>query len=310
MTTATGLAARSWTALGVTVAVVVTTPDALEPAVARLSADLAALDAACSRFRPDSQVQALAAAGGRPLPVGRLLREAVEVALEAARATDGDVDPTLGATLVELGYDRDFAALPADAPARVAVRRLGGWRDVVVGPGDTVRVPDGVLLDLGATAKAFAADRSAERLATELGCGVLVSLGGDIRTAGPVPEGGWPVRVQERPGPLEREPDGPHQTVALPGGALATSSTTARRWQRGGMPAHHIVDPRSGLPARAVWRTASVAAPTCVLANTASTAAIIRGARAPAYLTGLGLPARLVAQDGTVRTLGGWPDAA
>jgi thiamine biosynthesis lipoprotein len=95
--------------------------------------------------------------------------------------------------------------------------------------------------------------------------------------------------------------------VALHSGGLATSSTAARRWRRGGDVLHHILDPRSGLPAAPVWRTVSVAAATCTDANVASTAAIIRGDAAPGWLGRLGLAARLVAESGAVLTLGGWP---
>jgi thiamine biosynthesis lipoprotein len=164
-----------------------------------------------------------------------------------------------------------------------------------------------VHLDLGATAKAWAADRAASRLAGALGCGVLVGLGGDIAVAGPPPPGGWRIRVQDITGRPEDPPAGPAAVVAIRDGGLATSSTTARRWRRGGDVLHHILDPRTGLPAAVHWRTVSVAAATCVDANTASTAAIIRGPQALDWLSNLGLPARLVDAAGTVRTVGGWP---
>ena len=108
-------------------------------------------------------------------------------------------------------------------------------------------------------------------------------------------------------GPADETPEGPYALIALRDGGLATSSTTARRWQRGGDVLHHILDPRTGLPAPVYWRTVSVAAATCVDANTASTAAIIRGPQALDWLSNLGLPARLVDTAGTVRTIGGWP---
>jgi thiamine biosynthesis lipoprotein len=95
--------------------------------------------------------------------------------------------------------------------------------------------------------------------------------------------------------------------IAIRSGGLATSSTAARRWRRGGDVLHHILDPRSGLPAAPVWRTVSVAAGTCADANMASTAAIIRGEAALAWLAGLALPARLVAESGAVVTIAGWP---
>src|SRR5207247_1367683 len=137
---------------------------------------------------------------------------------------------------------------------------------------------------VGATAKAWAADRAAARIAGELGCGALVNLGGDIAVAGVAPPGGWRVRVQDVTGRPEDPPAGPSAVIAIGSGGLATSSTAARRWRRGGDVLHHILDPRSGLPAAPVWRTVSVAAATAADATAASTAALIRREAAPARL--------------------------
>jgi len=245
----------------------------------------------------------------RATEISPLLAEAIAVALRAARLTDGDVDPTVAGAMSALGYDRDFALLPdAGPPVRLTVRAVPGWRQVGLDEQSRLlTLPSGVNLDLGATAKAWAADRSAARLAGALGCGVLVGLGGDIAVAGPPPEGGWRIRVQDVTGRPEDPAPGPAAVVAIQGGGLATSSTTARRWRRGGDVLHHILDPRTGLPASVHWRTVSVAAASCVDANTASTAAIIRGPQALDWLSNLGLPARLVDAAGTVRTIGGWP---
>ena len=305
-------AAADWLALGTQVWLLVTDPAQLAEGRRLLEADLAAVDQACSRFRPDSELMRLGADGAPPvnaLEVSALLAEAIAVALRAARLTDGDVDPTVADAMSALGYDRDFSLLPAvGPPVRLTVRAVPGWRQV--GLDEQARLltlPRGVHLDLGATAKAWAADRAAARLAGTLGCGVLVGLGGDISVAGPPPEGGWRIRVQDITGRPEDPPEGPAAVVAIAGGGLATSSTTARRWRRGGDVLHHILDPRTGLPAPVHWRTVSVAAATCVDANTASTAAIIRGPQALDWLSNLGLPARLVDTAGTVRTVGGWP---
>jgi thiamine biosynthesis lipoprotein len=316
-------ASASWRALGTGVQVVVTDAMQLTAARGMLEADLAAVDLACSRFRPDSEIvtldRALAGAGGvggagdgpaaEPVEVSPLLAEAVAVALRAARLTDGDVDPTVGAAMNAVGYDRDFSLVQPEGPAvKLTVRAIPGWRQVELDEqARLLRVPPGIRLDLGATAKAWAADRSAARIATGLGCGVLVSLGGDIAVSGQPPAGGWRVRVQDITGRPEDPPAGPSAVVAIHAGGLATSSTAARRWRRGGDVLHHILDPRTGLPAAPVWRTVSVAAASCTDANIASTAAIIRGRAAPAWLTGLGLPARLVDEAGRVRTVGGWP---
>jgi FAD:protein FMN transferase len=292
----------------------VTEPAALEPASRTLHAHLAEVDTACSRFRADSEIAALDRAPrvhGRtgPVKVSPLLAEALAVALRAARVTGGDVDPTVGGAMGAVGYDRDFALVQRDGPpVKLTVRSVPGWRQVELDEqARLVSLPAGARLDLGATAKAWAADRAAAAIAAEQGCGVLVNLGGDIAVAGHAPPGGWRIRVQDITGRPEDPPAGPSAVVAITSGGLATSSTAARRWRRGGDVLHHILDPRSGLPAAPVWRTVSVAAATCTDANTASTAAIIRGEAAPAWLAGRGLAARLVAESGAVLTLGGWP---
>ncbi len=304
MNTAQTHAAASWLALGTEVRLVVTEGGRLDDARRLLEADLAEVDAACSRFRADAELCALPR-DGRPATVSPLLAEAIGVALRAARLTDGDVDPTIGGALEAAGYDRDFVTI---APQRRAVipREIPGWRSVRL-DGRTLTMPPGTKLELGATAKAWAADRSAARIADQTGVGVLVSLGGDIAVAGPAPAEGWKIRVQDIAGHPEDDPEGPYAIVSIRDGGLATSSVTARRWRRGGDILHHILDPRTGLPAAAVWRTVSVAAGTCADANAASTAAIIRGVAAPSWLAAHHLAARLVDTKGLVLTVAGWP---
>jgi thiamine biosynthesis lipoprotein len=284
--------------------VAVTDAGALVPARAAVESVLDALDRACSRFRPDSDLERINRAEGVPTRVDGVLIEALAVALAAARVTNGLVDPTVGAAMDAIGYDRDIAEVSPDGPARAPVP-AGGWRAVRVDRAlNTVTAPRGVKLDLGATAKAWAADRAAEQAAAAAhGAGVLVNLGGDIAVAGEPLTEGWSVGIGEdhAGGPLG-------ETVAIAGGGLATSSVTVRRWRRGGRPVHHIVDPATGLPAEVVWRTVTVAAASCADANVASTASIIRGAGAPAWLGELALPARLVARDGRVVTVAGWPE--
>jgi len=265
---------------------------------------LAAVDDACSRFRSDSELRSRAAELERGAVVSPLLASLVHQALDAAETTGGDVDPTLGARMVALGYDAAFAdAPPTDTPTELAAALDGrpAWKRVLLS-GTFLRVPHGVVLDLGATAKAAAADMAAASVTARFGIGVLVSLGGDVATAGPEPHGGWQVLVQD----LD---DDPTERVTLsPGWSIATSSTQKRRWEQDGDARHHILDPRWGLPADPVWRSVTVVAPSCVLANTFTTAAVVRGHRAPAMLRAHGVAARLVGANGDVVRLGGWPD--
>ncbi|WNV89079.1 FAD:protein FMN transferase [Umezawaea sp. Da 62-37] len=270
-----------------------------------LRAVLDDFDLACSRFRSDSEISRLHASAGRAVRVGPVLAEALSVALRAARLTDGLVDPTVGAAVRALGYDRDFAAITDTAGDPLVPQPVPGWHRVLldVERGEVV-LPRGVELDLGATAKALAADRAARAISSTLDCGALVSLGGDVAMAGEVPPGGWRVALADdhRTAVLA-----PQAVVTVRHGGLATSSTTQRTWQRAGRTQHHIVDPRTGLAAEVVWRTATVAAASCVDANTAATAAVVLGHAAPAWLAEHGLPARLVSASGEVRAVAGWP---
>jgi thiamine biosynthesis lipoprotein ApbE len=298
-------------------------PRALALARGQIERELDAIDRACSRFRADSELSCVNAHDGRPVQIGELLMEALELALRAAALTDGAVDPTVGRALELAGYDRDWRLLtpafddglqqacePASSkntlyPDTIAVRRLSGWRTVTLDRKHAcVCLPRGIRLDLGATAKGWAADRAAHVAAQATGCGVLVSIGGDISTSGDAPAGGWRIRVTDD---HRSRPSAPGQTVTVLSGGLATSSTAVRRWRHGGRTMHHIIDPCTGAPARTPWRTVSVAAASCAEANIATTAALVKGATAAAWLTGFGLPARLVDHDSRLLYVGDWP---
>ena len=301
------LATSSFPALG-TNAVVLTRSAKLIRAVHEVQRELETIDRACSRFREDSDLSRLNGAQGAWTEVSERLFEAVGIALRAASVTDGLVDPTMGEAMQAIGYDRDFADVAPAGPALSPPPSwipMADWRRVELRRRTReIRIPRGTRLDLGSTAKALAADRAAVRAAGVTGCGVLVSLGGDIALCGRGPGDGWPVRV----GDDHRRGDGEGTTICLREGGLATSSTTVRRWRSGGDVRHHILDPRRGAPAAEVWRTVSVAAGNCVDANIASTAAIVRGERAVEWLEGAGLPARLVSAEGAVVHLAGWPE--
>jgi thiamine biosynthesis lipoprotein len=296
-------ACASWRALGTSVVVVTAQPDELNSAAAVVREVLDRFDRACSRFREDSELSRVNTANGSVVAVSRLFVRATQAALRAARLTDGDLDPTIGSSLRVAGYDRDFGAIRAGGAVRFV--RARGWLSIELDEArSTIRVPRGVELDYGATAKALAADLAAADAAEGLSAGVLVSLGGDIAIAGAAPDEGWPVLVTDDHAVADANGG---QTIALRSGGLATSSTTVRRWKRGDEELHHILDPASGRPAQGSWRTVSVAAACCVDANIASTAAILRAQRAPTWLDGLGLAARLVAQDGSITLTGDWP---
>ncbi len=301
MLDALAIAEIHWQRWSTDMHIVVTDPGAMTAAKREVDAELDLVDAAASRFRPDSEINALATSDGRPTEVSETLANLLAAALTGAEQTDGDVDPTVGAAMVALGYNGDTNV--SNAMSLVESTITPAIWTMVTLEDRTVTVPHGVLLDLGASAKAVAADQCAKRVHEVTGSGVLINLGGDIATAGPAPDGGWQVLVQD-------SDDDPAGSVALPSGAaLATSSTIRRRWQHGDALVHHILDPRTGRSADPVWRTVSVAAQTCWAANTVSTAAVVRGWSALRWIRALGMAARLVDRDRVVHTIGGWPSA-
>ncbi|HEX6148293.1 FAD:protein FMN transferase [Nocardioides sp.] len=297
-------------ALGSYLFLAVRRPAGLRAATVLAEAVVADVDATCSRFRSDSDLSRANAAAGRWVAVDPLLVAAVDVACAAAATTGGLVNPLLGRTLVQLGYDRDFrllprpvaTLLPGDGPAMEAPP-LAAWREIRTDPAGAIRLPARSALDLGSTGKAWAADLIGTAIEEELGEPALVSLGGDVRVA--APDGRpWQVAISEAPdGPLQ-------QMVAIEAGGLATSSTRVRRWSHRGVVRHHLLDPRTGGPTSTRWRTVTATGPSCVAANTAATAAVVLGDDAPRWLAEREVAARLVDSAGEVERTGGWPHQA
>ncbi|HET9650103.1 MAG TPA: FAD:protein FMN transferase [Microlunatus sp.] len=312
---------RAWLAIGTQCEVVVSAPD-LDRGDAERLADTAErtartlledLDRSCSRFRADSELMQLR--HGTAVPVSSTLGEALAAALRTARATDGLVDPTVLTALVASGYDADLDIVrdrpsatvdPVAAGGAAPVPAPGYWRVHLDAGHREVLVPHRVEIDLGSSAKAWAADWIAERLGARgvlpAGTGVLVNLGGDLALGGRPPTGGWRISVDDG------SPEDERPIVTVRDGGLATSSTQLRTWHQGGSRRHHIIDPRTGDTAPDLWQTVTVAARTCELANAASTAAIVLGEEAPAWLAARGVHARLRARDGSVHRVGGWPE--
>jgi thiamine biosynthesis lipoprotein len=243
---------------------------------------------------------------GHAVAVSELLFTALATAYDVARQTFGAVDPTVGNAIAALGYDRDFDEIADETAPPAVLQPVAGYWHVQLGPADrTVRIPRGVRLDLGATAKALAADRAAARLAEELGTGVLVSLGGDVAVAGPPPSDGWAIGIAaESATPAELA----DQVVAIRSGGLASSSTSVRRWTAGGRAVHHIVDPLSGDSAEPYWTLVSAVGASCVAANAVTTAAMVWGEGALELLPSFGQAMRLVRHDGHIIHLNGWPE--
>ncbi len=297
--------AASWPIWSTTARLVVREPAALAAARNAVESELAGMQAAASRFDPTSEVSRLAMADGAPTQISPLLARTIRAALRVAELTDGAVDPTLGRALIDAGYDEDISVVTNRprrlwAGSRVSTVRRTTWRDVRL-VGDVVQVPAGVLLDLGATGKALAVDRAATRASIAADGPVLVAVGGDLRAVTTEREPPWLIEIAETP-------EGAGQAwVHVVDGGVATSSTTSRRWRQGWHWSHHVLDPTTGRSATEHWRTATVAAQTCVDANAASTAVLVKGSQAASWLEEQQLPARLVHRGGGVRLIAGWP---
>jgi FAD:protein FMN transferase len=297
-------ASRTWSAWSCTVRLTVDDPAVLGAACGELKALMDRVDKAASRFRPDSELSIVNNRAGALVPVSRLLVDLVDVSLVAASMSGGAVDPTVGSAVIAAGYDDDIEAVRRRFPQPTGEPKpVPGWQSVQLNRKlALLGVPKDSALDLGATAKAWTADRAALVLSKRYGCAVLVEIGGDLRAAGK-PAKPWIITVAERAGD-------PGVLVSLAHGGLTTSTRTVRRWQTPTGYGHHLIDPRTGRPADGPWRTASVWAPTAVRANTFSTALVATGQAAVGRLTLAGHPSRLVADDGEVTELSGWPAAS
>jgi FAD:protein FMN transferase len=285
-------------AMGTTVSVLFA-GDLPTDAIADVRDLFAEWEATLSRFRADSELSRLNAADGRAMQAGPLLMHVATTAFDAARATEGAFDPTLGRHMVAIGYEHSFGEVlrAASRPATPLSPRAG-WRDVDVDEANgTIRLPAGVALDLGGIAKGMAVDAAAGILAKRGTHAGLVNAGGDMRV---VADGAaeWTIGITEAPG----------QAVALLSGGLATSSVTKRSWVQGGRRRHHLIDPQTGQPARSDVRSVTVAATTCAQAEVAAKTALVLGADlGAAFLTRRGLAALLTLQTGSTVSVSGWP---
>jgi FAD:protein FMN transferase len=232
---------------------VVTDPDTDPAAAAALLAGawahIEVLEGHWSRFLPDSEVSALNRRSGSPVVVSADTFGLVAHAIAAWQLTEGRFDPTVGAALVALGYDRDFTEVtrtPFPFPTTGNLGPTPGSAGIELDPEHSaVTLPAGVSFDPGGIGKGLAADLVADALLDAGALGVLVNLGGDLRAAGDPPDaGGWPVSL---PDPLR--PGHELARFSLPHGAVATSSRLRRHWSTSTGPAHHLIDPTTGRPA-------------------------------------------------------------
>ncbi len=235
-----------------------------------------------SRFRPDSELCALNTDPREAVPAAPLLRDAVAAGVDAARATDGLVDPTLVGEIEAAGYVKSLEGsaparlqealllAPGRAPAQPSPERR--WAQVEIDEeAGVIRRPPGIRVDSGGIGKGLAADLLAERLAHQRR--FVISCGGDLRVGGTDTDAGpFEVLVEH---PLTREQD---QSLRVDLGAVATSGLNVRVWRRAdGQFAHHLLDPSTGEPAWTGLVGVTALAPTGVEAETLSKAALLSG---------------------------------
>ena len=249
-----------------------------------------------SRFRRDSSLTGLNdAAGTGWQAVSPLLWTVLTTALDAAEDSGGIYDPTLLDALERIGYDRTFEGVETGSPTTTVTTgaSFSNWRRVQLDSATRrVSLPADLGVDLGGIAKGWTVDRVALSLA---GLGpVLVDAGGDLRVIGTVDGESWPVAVQD---PFE--PAGDRGVVRLRDGALATSSIGGRRWRRGDRVYHHVLDPRTGMPAQSDLHTVTVRAPSASMGDVAAKVALVLGSGSGAtYLVNRGLSGLLTTIEG------------
>jgi FAD:protein FMN transferase len=277
-------------------------PADLDFATGRLWYWVDAIDDACNRFRTDSEISLLNRRGAEPVWVSPTMELALAAALRASEVSSGLCDPTVLPALLALGYDRDYDDLTRrdDVVASSPVPAPGVGAIIWDRSGHTVTLAPDCAIDLGASAKALAADLVADELAAR--GGVVVEIGGDVAVRGRGPDGPWAIGVADSLLVTGREP-----RISLENGGVATSSITSRTWLAGGRIVNHVVDPRTGACAQGPYATASVVAGDCVTANALATAALLWGEDAGYHVAQAGHSARLVRHNGTVEFIGGWP---
>jgi FAD:protein FMN transferase len=269
-----------------------------------------------SRFLPDSELCRINAAGGRPVRVSAETARIVRRGVQAWKVTGGLFDPTVLPALEHAGYDRTFEdVVPGRAGgsrSRPSPARAPGCAAVEVDD-DTVRLPPGVRLDLGGIGKGYAADLVAYELRQWGAGGACVNLGGDVRVSGSCLDGaGWGVAVAD---PFDNGND--LTTVSLREGAVATSSRLRRRWRRGPRELHHLIDPRTGEPARSAVVAVTVVSAQAHWAEILAKAALVAGIDAGSRLLAThGLSALLVSSTGDLIRVGsmeeyeGWTNSS
>lgn len=257
---------------------------------------------ALSRFIPESELSRLNQMADIPVAVSDLLYNVLATALTAAQATNGIYDPAMLEQLVKVGYDRTFDKLaPVNFDPIIPGEPGGRWRSIKVNPiYRQVTLPAGIKLDFGGIAKGMAVDAALGSLRQYGISPAMVNAGGDLTVVGlPPGEDKWLISV---PGQKQ------FWSLPLHHGAVATSGIAHRHWRQGNTLRHHLLDPRTGLPAQSDLWSVTVVADRCEQAEVAAKVAFILGSRQGAtFLHKYRIAGLLVHEDGTWETVEPWP---
>ena len=300
-TTPSGMRREEFRAMGTTISLLLPESQA-EIGVQTVRALFSEWEQTLSRFIAESELSQLSQQAGTPVAVSDLLYDVLATALTAAQATEGVYDPALLEQLERLGYDRTFDDLQAHRFDPIIPGEPGGrWRGIKVDPiRRHVTLPPGIKLDFGGIAKGMAVDAALERLRQNEVNQALVNAGGDLAVLGlPPTEDQWQVAV---PGHKQ------FWTIPLHHGAIATSGIAHRHWWQGNTLRHHILDPRTGLPAQSDLWSVTVVTDRCEQAEVAAKVAFILGSRSGAdFLRRHSIAGLFVHEDGTWETVEPWP---
>jgi thiamine biosynthesis lipoprotein len=228
-----------------------------------------------SRFRADSELSRINRRSGRLHTVSPVMAEVLHEALSAAEISRGIVVPTILEALEAAGYDRSFDEISPSQESKMGPpSAVGDWQTIEFNPRSrTVRTPEGMRLDLGGVAKGWAADRAVGRL-SRFGS-AMVDAGGDISVSGPKLGGvPWAIAVAD-----PRNPEGQLAMLKIDRGGVATSGRDYRRWKVNGDWRHHLIDPRTGQPAKTDVFSVTIVAGSARQAEVAAKVVAVLGSR-------------------------------
>lgn len=264
-----------------------------------------AWEARFSRFRPDSLLSRVNAAGGQRVPADDTFRSLLERAALAVRRTGGRFDPSMLPALEALGYDRTIDQVRAVAspgglvPGPLSIAGIQGWANVQIDhDAGFVALPAGMRIDFGGIAKGAFVDLLAAEFAHWPGGSI--DAGGDAVVWGEAPDGqAWHVGLED-----PHDPDRDVLIVNVPSGSragVATSGTYRRRWVAGGHAVHHLIDPRTREPAAGGLLSVTALAETVTAAEVAAKAVLLAAASPPITDLFGASAALLVAESGHVQ---------